>query len=416
MTGEKRLLGLVLAGVVLVSAAFWARRQWDPGRFRSFPVSRLERWIADHPDDADALYELGRRYVAAGQVTDARQALERAARLEPGNARLLNDLGELDAAQGNYLAAQALFEQAVHLRPELPEPHRNLGDLAGIARNYALAIQHYRQALALDPKDVKALTSLGSACADAMNRGEADTAFRKAIALAPTSPGPYQQWGLALYKLRDYVGAREALQQALERDPNDAYTHLYLGLVYARQLGVAADEQQAFLEFDRAIALGYSGGEADYGRGLVYLRRKEYAPAIAALDAAVRREGGGEDARYQLVRACFAAGQTARGRAVLRQFQRFKETETEIRRLHYQLALQPGATALRRRLARLCVDTGRYREALQQCQLLSNAGAADAEVFQGMARAAAAVGDTRLADQARASLLRVGSSGLPARH
>jgi hypothetical protein len=50
------------------------------------------------------------------------------------------------------------------------------------------------------------------------------------------------------------------------------------------------------------------------------------------------------------------------------------------------------------------VETRRYREALLQDRALMDAGAADAETFQGMARAATAVGDTRLAEQARASL------------
>jgi tetratricopeptide (TPR) repeat protein len=413
MTRGKRLLGLGLAGVVLVSGALWARRQWDPNRFRSFPEPRLEAWVADHPEDSDALYELGRRYRAEGQVTDARQALERAARREPGNARLLNDLGELYAAGGDYPRAQALFEQAVRLRPDLPQPQRNLGDLAGISQNYALAIQRYRQALALRPDDVKALTSLGSAYADALNRGEAEAAFRKAIALAPRSPGPYQQLGLALYKFNDYTRARAALQQALERDSNDPYTHLFLGLAVARQLRGAEDEQQALQQFDRAVAMGYSGGEADYGRSLVYLRRKDYPHAMAALEAAIQRDGGGEDARYRLARAYFAAGQTAKGQATLKQFERFKQTEPETRRLSYRLALQPNDTATRRRLAGLCVETGRYREALLQYRALMDAGAADAGLFQGMARAATAVGDTQLAEQARASLQRLASG---ARH
>jgi tetratricopeptide (TPR) repeat protein len=406
MTREKRLLGLVLAGAILVSGALWARRQWDPNRFHSFSEPRLEAWVAEHPEDADAVYELGRRYRQEGQVTNARQALERAARLAPGDARLLTDLGELYVGAGEYPRAQALFEQAVRLRPDLPAPHRILGDLAGVARNYALAIRRYREALALKPGDVKALTSLGSAYADSLNRGEAEAALRKAIALAPNSPEPYQRLGLALYKFNDYAGARAALQQALQRDPTDPYTHLFLGLAWARQLRGAADEQQALQHLDRAIALGYSGGEADYVRALVYLRRNDYPHAIAALEAAIRRDGGGEDARYRLVRAYFAAGQTAKGEAAQQQFERFKQTEPEVRRLSYRLAMQPGDTATRRRLARLCLETSRYREALLQYRALMDAGAADAELSRGMARAAAAVGDTRLATQARAFLHR----------
>jgi tetratricopeptide (TPR) repeat protein len=409
MTQRKRLLGLLLAGAALVSGAMWARRQWDPNRFHSFSEPRLEAWVAQHSADADALDELGRRYRQEGQVTEARQTLERAAQLEPGNVRILNDLGELEAGAGDYPRAQAFLEQVVRLRPDLPTPHRILGDLAGIARNYPLAIQRYREALALRPGDVKALVSLGSAYADTLNRGEAEAAFRKAIALAPNSSEPYQRLGLALYKFNDYAGARTALQQALERDPNDPYTHLFLGLACARQPRGTADEQQALQQFDRAVALGYSGGEAEYGRGLVYLQRNDYPHAIAALERAIRRDGGGEDARYRLARAYLAAGQTAKGQTMLAQFQRFKQTAPEIQRLSYRSALRPDDTSTRRRLARLCVETGRYREALLQYRALMDAGAADAEAFRSMARAATAVGDTRLAEQARASLRQIAS-------
>jgi tetratricopeptide (TPR) repeat protein len=404
MKQGKRLWGLGLAGVVLVSGALWARRQWDPERFHAVPLPQLERWVEDHPEDGDALYEIGRRYRQDGQLADARQALERAQRIEPGNASLLTDLGELYAADGAYPRAQALFEQAMRLRPDLPAPHRRLGDLAGIAQNYVLAIQRYREAVALDPRDAETLTSLGTAYADALNRGEAEAAFGKAIALAPRSADAYQRLGLARYKLNDNAGARAALQQALTLNPNDPSTHLFLGLAMARQLRTPEDERQALQQFDQAEALGYSGGEAAYGRGLVALHRRDYTHAIAALQAAIRREGGGEDARYRLVRAYFAAGQPAKGQAMQAQFQRFKETEPEARRLRFRLALQPADTAARRRLADLCVATGRYREALLLQRALLDAGAGDGELFRAMLRAAQAVGDAQAEEQAKDGL------------
>jgi tetratricopeptide (TPR) repeat protein len=406
LPSRNRLLGLALAGIMLIGGAFWLRSRWDPNRYHDYSVAQLESWIAQHPDDGDALYELGKKYRAAGQVADARQAFERALRQEPGNARLMTDLGELLAARGEYPAAQALFEQAIARHPELAEAHRNLGDLAGIAQNFVLAIQHYRRALALQPNDVKTLTSLGSAYADALNRGEAEAALRKAIRLAPNDPEPYQRLGLALFKLRDYASARTALQQALAHDPNDRDTHFLLGLVLAQQLQTPDEERQALEHLDRAVELGYNGGEDDYGRGLVYLHRKDYPRAIASLETAVRQDAGGDDARYRLGRAYLAVGQTARGEALLKQFERLRQTATEVGRLRHQLALQPDDLAARRRLARLCLDTGRYHEALQQFRILATAGAADADLYAGMERAALAVGDTRLAEQARAGRLR----------
>src|SRR5262249_46396924 len=157
------------------------------------------------------------------------------------------------------------FEQALRLRPDLPAPHRNLGDLAGISGNYLLAIQHYREALALDPDNVRTLTSLGSASADALNRGEAVTAFQKAIALITRNPAlksqygaeTYQRNGLALFKLRDLTGARQALEQAEALGPLDPDTHLFLGLVLAQQPRGPEDEQKALEHLDKSAQLGY---------------------------------------------------------------------------------------------------------------------------------------------------------------
>src|SRR4029078_12650442 len=101
-----------------------------------------------------------------------------------------------------------------------------------------------------------------------------------------------------------------------------------------------------------------------------------------------------------------------RGQAQLKQFERYRQTAPEIKRLHYLLAGQPDDLRSRRRLVEICVDTGRYREALQQFRLLIAAGAMDAPLFRGMERAALAIGDTRLLDQARAGLRRMTAAGV----
>ena len=161
------------------------------------------------------------------------------------------------------------------------------------------------------------------------------------------------------------------------------------------------------------MELGYEGGEDEYGRGLVLLRRKQYPQAIAALEAAVRLDAGGDDARYRLGRAYVAAGQTARGQALLKRFERLRQTEPEVRRLRHRLASQPEDVVARRRLARICSETGRNKEALQQYRILTVAGAGDPEVYAAMEQAAVAVGDTAAAEEARAARRRLGVGGSP---
>ena len=48
----------MLAGPILVSGALWPRRQWEPNWFHAFPLLKLERWVAEHPDDGNVPYKI----------------------------------------------------------------------------------------------------------------------------------------------------------------------------------------------------------------------------------------------------------------------------------------------------------------------------------------------------------------------
>jgi uncharacterized protein HemY len=81
-------------------------------------------------------------------------------------------------------------------------------------------------------------------------------------------------------------------------------------------------------------------------------------------------------------------------------FDRLKKTRPEFDRLTRELAQNPEADETRRQLARLCLETRRYREALDQFQVLA-LRTRRPEAFEAAARAAAALGQTRLAAEAR---------------
>ena len=70
------------------------------------------------PAEEGALYTgLGRAYMAAARMTDAKAALERAVAADPKNLSALNAYGVLLDAEGEHEAAQAEFEKALALSP-----------------------------------------------------------------------------------------------------------------------------------------------------------------------------------------------------------------------------------------------------------------------------------------------------------
>jgi cytochrome c-type biogenesis protein CcmH len=100
-------------------------------------VARLEKRLAEQPDDPQGWARLGRAYVVLGRVDDARKAYERAAKLAPSDIEVLS-------AYGSFL---------VSLSPQEPPSE---------------AVTLYRQVLKLDARHPGALWVLGI---EAYNKG-----------------------------------------------------------------------------------------------------------------------------------------------------------------------------------------------------------------------------------------------------
>jgi cytochrome c-type biogenesis protein CcmH len=120
-------------------------------------VARLEKRLAEQPNDPQGWARLGRAYVVMGRVDDARKAYERAAKLAPADVEVLS-------AYGSFL---------VSLSPQEPPTE---------------AVTLYRQVLKLDARHPGALWVLGI---EAYNKGQFSEAVgfweRLLAALPPQS-------------------------------------------------------------------------------------------------------------------------------------------------------------------------------------------------------------------------------------
>ena len=82
----------------------------------------------------------------------------------------------------------------------------------------------------------------------------------------------FMREGIVLYKQKDYKGALEAFQNAIEED--DAINAYYfLGLFYLRGYGVKPDLDKAMLYLKQAYASGNARAACLLGE--IYLKRKE---------------------------------------------------------------------------------------------------------------------------------------------
>lgn len=95
------------------------------GENPSRQLTQAERWLADHPDDAQLLLSLGRLCLRDRLWGKARDYFERSYKLDPG-AEVCAELGRLLLALGEPKVAAAYYREGLSLLepglPDLPQP------------------------------------------------------------------------------------------------------------------------------------------------------------------------------------------------------------------------------------------------------------------------------------------------------
>lgn len=280
------LVGLVLAGVVVVSATACAAR----GGPRQAGVS---------PSPETAAREASRDSleVFVGKLRErsalARPASERAQTLES------RDPGLSGALLRSTLRPSAWAHRAV------AREYARLGVLD-------VAHEHLSAAVAMDPTDAAAWDGLARIWRDWGFPHLALPDAYRAVYFAPASPVAHNTLGTVLQALGRRVEARAAYEKALDLDVTATYalTNLCYGWVLDGQTARAADAcrralaLQPDLEAARnnlALAYAVAGdldaaleifgatdheGRSEYNAGVVHLARRQYKEALRAFEAA----------------------------------------------------------------------------------------------------------------------------------
>lgn len=163
--------------------------------------SYLEKAAAAEPGNSDYADWLGRSYGKRAEVSNflsaprlalkARQAFERAVRLDPKNADALSDLFDyyLEAPGflgGGYDKAAGVAEKMSAVDPA--EGYFEQAELAQKQDQLQLAENRLRKSVELGPKEPGHLVALGKLLAREGLADQSDAAFRKAQQAAPNSP------------------------------------------------------------------------------------------------------------------------------------------------------------------------------------------------------------------------------------
>ena len=132
------------------------------------------------PFDADLT-----RLLRAGRLAEAETLCRRRLADEPDDAETLNNLGCLLDEFGRLDEAERAYRQAIEVQADFAQAHYNLGLLLQGQRRLDEAEQAYAQAVACKPSMAQAHNNRGAALRDLRRLDEALAAFEAAIQLRP---------------------------------------------------------------------------------------------------------------------------------------------------------------------------------------------------------------------------------------
>jgi tetratricopeptide (TPR) repeat protein len=194
----------------------------------------LEEALSRSPDNTRILVAIGRIQLEANRLGPAREALERATRLDPRLAEAWNDLGGVESAAGNSQTAMRMYERALAINPDLPYALVNAGQEQEKLGNPAEAEKLYRHALAVDPRTGDAANKLGLLLAKAGRTDEACRLFEQAITVQRDDASAINNLGVLYANLGQANDAIAAFQYGIQVAPDVDILYLNLSRAWVR--------------------------------------------------------------------------------------------------------------------------------------------------------------------------------------
>ena len=228
----------------------------------------LGKAIRLNPKDAEAHANLAMAYRSLGRLDDAARAYARAIAAKPDFAEAYFHRGVVLEQSGRLDDALTAFNRAAELRPDWAPAAYNAGNILHRFGRLAEAEARFTTGLTLDPNLARAWNNRGLVWMRQNRLEEALADHRMAASLAPGDADLILNCCAPLIRLGRLEEVRDACNRALAIDPGNARAHLGLGMVFEDR----GDTASALAEYDTALALEPSYGDALWNRALLLLK------------------------------------------------------------------------------------------------------------------------------------------------
>lgn len=250
-------------------------------------ITNLQKALEFEAQLAPAHYWLGQAHIRKGDAPTGLRELQEAVRLDPAYITAYHQIGQAYLEQGDTTAARNYFEQLVQQRADDCDIQ--------IAYGYVMANQlgepekglaAFERAKQLCPDNPKAYQYLAYALPEDRVDDKIEN-FKKYLELSEgkaTDPEALQYlFGLYFVGER-YQEAKEAIDQVLAADPENAQLQLYAGVV-AGKLG---QNDEAIQHFTKAVEINPELTDAYLYRGLAYQAKGDMTNYALDLEKAGR--------------------------------------------------------------------------------------------------------------------------------
>ena len=205
------------------------------------------------PKDDLSAVNLGYALLGLGRLPEAEEVLRLATSLNPQDPCAVTNLGSVRLVRGDGAEALALFQRALALDPKFSQAWSGVGEIAMSRKDWETAVDAFKKASAYGPRNASARNNLGISLGRLGRWQEAVASLREATTLEPGTEAHFVNLGFTFLDSRlgpAYVDqAKEALEQALARNPKSPLAILGLGHVYwkKKDVGKAVEEYRSFL-------------------------------------------------------------------------------------------------------------------------------------------------------------------------
>jgi tetratricopeptide (TPR) repeat protein len=221
--------------------------QIQAGQFAE-AVGNLQSALAEHPNDPDILYYLGR---ASGLLS--KQSIDTLLAAYPDSPRAHQAMGENYYVLRRMPDAEKEYREALSLRQDVPEVHLELGEVYAGAFQWPKAEQEFRAQTELQPGNAEAAYRLGESLLEQGKAREARTELARADKLMPDMPETLYSLGKAESLEGDAAAAEKNWLKLLtieKESPLAAQAHFGLAALYRKQ-GKTTQAQHEMQEFQK---------------------------------------------------------------------------------------------------------------------------------------------------------------------